>query len=139
MKLAEVGKWTGSVVALVISYAAAFWLIELPHSGWSVVDRLGSISSAMCAVGVGVYFWVVILAPLAKNRYWSAKQCQLMSLLTLIPGAIFLVFTSSFPRGVDLLFFQSLFVGFLLVARVHPDYRSKGPFERDPPVELLGK
>jgi hypothetical protein len=139
MKLAEVGKWTGSVVALVTSYAAAFWLIGLPHRGWSVVDRMGLISSAMCTLGVGVYFWVVILAPLAKNRYWSPKQCQLMSLLTLIPGAIFLVFTSSFLRGVDLLFFQSLFVGFLLVARAHPGFYSKGPFERDPPVALLGK
>jgi hypothetical protein len=77
------------------------WLMRLPHPGWGLADRMGMISSAMCALGVSVYFWAVILAPLAKNRYWSAKQCQLMSLLTLIPGAIFLVFTSSFLRGVD--------------------------------------
>jgi hypothetical protein len=124
----ELWKMLSSIAALTVSYAAAFWLMASQQRDMSVVTRIGWISSVLCALGVGVYFWATILAPVARSRQWSPRECQFACLLTMIPGVIFLFTSHSVLRSGNLLFYQALFAGFLLVKFVHPTFYKNGPF-----------
>jgi hypothetical protein len=139
MARTEMWKMLGSVAALAVSYAAAFWLLASELQGMSVIARVGWISSVVCVLGVGVYFWATILAPFAKRRQWSPRECQFFCLLTVIPGVVFLLTSHAALRSGNLLLYQALFSGFLLVKFVHPDFYMNGPFERNPRNTLFPK
>jgi len=139
MERNELGKALGFIAALAVSYAAAFWLFTLPVHSFSMLARMGWMSALYCAMGVGVYFWAAILAPVAKNRMWSARNCQMASLIAIIPGAIFLLVNHPSPYFVNTLLYQYMFTGFLLTKLVHPDFYKRGPFERNPPTTLFPK
>src|ERR1700679_131200 len=132
MTRAELSKFLGSVAALVVSYCAAFWLFSLPVHNFSVLSRLGFISAVICVLGVGVFFWATILAPIAKKLQWSDRKCQLFSLITMIPAIIFLLLNHSAFWFGSLLLYQSMFTGFLLTKFL--GFFEKGPFERNPPT-----
>jgi hypothetical protein len=140
MTRTEMGKMLSSIAALVVSYAAAFWLLTLPHHGLAVPARIGYVSSVFSVLGVGVYFWATILAPVARKRQWSPRECQLIPLVTMAPALVFLfLFADGSMQTGNLLFYQPMLTGFLLVKFVHPDFYKSGPFERNPQNTLFPK
>jgi hypothetical protein len=92
-----------------------------------------------CALGVGVYFWAKILTPVAKQRYWSQRNCQLAGILIVIPGCLLFLSGGSILNVGTLLVNQALFTGLLLSKSVYPNAGKQGPFEKESPATLLPK
>lgn len=139
MPRSELGRMLGSIPAVVVSYAAAFWLLDFPHHDLSPLPRLGWVCALYCAVGVGGFFWSEILAFVARKRQWSPEGSRHASYLILIPGSVLLLAGTSKMWIVNLLLYQSLFVGLRVRKLVHPDADQLGPFERNAPFTLFPK
>ncbi|MFZ0521141.1 MAG: hypothetical protein WAL95_08970 [Candidatus Acidiferrales bacterium] len=139
MSRAELSQTLGSIAAIVASYAAAFWLIALPHHDLSFVGRIGYVSAVCCVIGVGAFSWANILALAAKRRHWSRRDCQFIPLLTIIPGCV--LFLAGGPTfGVaNLILYEELFVSFRLAKLAFPNANNDSPFDRDAPVTLFPK
>jgi hypothetical protein len=141
----ELNQTLYSVAAVLASYAAAFWLITLPHHDlnfpmlWRAqfFSRIGYVSAVYCAIGVGVFFWAQILALAAKKRQWSRRDCQYAPLLTIIPGCV-LFLAGGFTLGVlNLLICEAFFTRLRLSKLSYPNANDDSPFERDNPVTLF--
>jgi len=135
-------EWTqifGSVAALVVSYAAAFWLFTLSPHDLSPVNRLGWVSAVYCTIGVGGFFWAKLLALAAKKRDWTLKDCRYIPLLTMIPGCILFLAGGFNWNTINLLFYQALTTGLLLRKFAFPNADALGPFEREVPPTLFPK
>jgi hypothetical protein len=126
-----------SIAAVIASYAAAFWLITLPHHNLNFLSRIGYVSAVYCAIGVGAYFWAQILAFAVKKRQWSWRDCQYAPLLTIVPGCV-LFLADGFTLGViNILIYEALFTRLLLSKFAYPNANDDSPFERDNPVTLF--
>src|ERR1700689_2587650 len=88
MSRSELTRNAGAIAALIVSYAAAFWMLTVGPHNLSLPSRLGWICALLCPLGVGVFFWSRILAAVAKRRQWTQRNCQYMALLTMIPGSV---------------------------------------------------
>jgi hypothetical protein len=127
----------GSIVAILTFYAAAFWLIALPHHNLNFLSRIGYVSAVYCALGVGVFFWAKILNWAAKKRHWSRRDCQYAPLLTMIPGCVLFV-AGGFTLGViNLLIYEALFTRFRLSKLAYPNTNNDSPFEIDARATLF--
>jgi hypothetical protein len=139
MSRSEFGQILGSSTAVLLSYAAAFWLIGLPHRGLNFLSRVGYVSAIYCVIAVGVFFWAQILAVAAKERQWSRRDCQYAPLLTMIPGCV-LFLAGGFTLGViNLLIYEALFTRFRLAKLAYPNADTNSPFARDNRLTLLPK
>jgi len=126
-----------SIAAVVASYAAAFWLITLPHHNLNFLSRIGYVSAVYCAIAVGVFFWARILWLAARKRRWSRRDCQYAPLLTIFPGCV-LFLAGGFTLGViNLLICEALFTRLLLSKLAYPNANDASPFEQDNPVTLF--
>ena len=133
----ELSQALGSIAALIASYAAAFWLITLPHNELNLLRRIGYVSALYCVIGVGVFFWAKILASAAKKRQWSRRDCQYAPLLTIIPGCV-LFLAGGFTHGViNVLIYEAFFTQWRLSKLAYPNANDNSPFERDNPVTLF--
>jgi hypothetical protein len=135
----ELSHTLGSIAAIVASYAAAFWLIALPHHDLNFVGRIGYISALYCVIGVGVFSWANILALAAKKRHWSQRDCQFAPLLTIVPGCV-LFLAGGFTFAVaNLVTYEALFTRLRLSKLAFPNAANDSPFDRDAPVTLFPK
>jgi hypothetical protein len=135
-------EWTqtlGSIVALVVSYAAAFWLLTITPHDLTPTHRLGWIAALYCTMGVGVFFWARILALAAKKRSWTLRNCRYIPLMTIIPGCVLFLAGGLNFSTFNLLLYQSLFTGALLRKFAFPNADALGPFEREVPPTLFPK
>jgi hypothetical protein len=139
MSRMELSRTLGSIAAVLVSYAAAFWLLTLSRQGFNTLGRIGWLSAVYCAMGVGVFFWAKILAPVAKKRFWSQRGCQYAALMVMIPGCILFVARPSILHTGNLLILQSLFTGLLLTKFVYPNFYKSGPFDREPAITPFPK
>lgn len=139
MSRSELSRALGSIAAVLVSYAAAFWLLALPHHYLTFLGRVGYVCAVYCVIGVGVFFWANILALAAKKRQWSQRDCQYAPLLTIIPGCV-LFLAGGYPLGVaSLLIYEALFTRFRLSKLVYPNASNDSPFEKDRPATLFPK
>jgi hypothetical protein len=135
-------EWTqtlGSIAALVVSYAAAFWLLTLTPHDLSPLNRLGWMAALLCAMGVGVLFWAKILALAARKRNWTVRDCRYIPLLTIIPGCILFLASGVSWNTINPILYQAGFTGVLLRKFVFPNADAMGPFEREVPPTLFPK
>ena len=135
-------EWTqtlGSIAALVVSYGAAFWLLTLTPHDLSPLNRLGWMAALFCAMGVGSLFWAKILALAAKKRSWTLRDCQYISMLTMIPGCILFLAGGFASKTINPVLYQALFTGALLRKFAFPNADALGPFEREVPPTLFPK
>jgi len=139
MSRVQLSRILGSIAAVLASYVATFWLLTLPLHGFASLGRVGWVSAIYCALGVGVYFWAKILTPVAKQRYWSQRNCQLAAILIVIPGCLLFLSGGPILNVGTLLVNQALFTGLLLGKSVYPNAGKQGPFEKESPATLLPK
>lgn len=142
MSRSELGASLSSIAAILVSYGAMFWLLTIRARGHlDLGDRLGWVCAIYCATGAGVFFWARILASVAKKRLWSCRNCRLMPLWTMIPGSV-LFFAGGLhwnANAVNLVLYEAIFTGLLLVKLVYPNADTLGPFEREVPPTLFPK
>jgi hypothetical protein len=135
-------EWTqtlGSIAALGVSYAAAFWLLTLTPHDLGPLKRLGWMAAFFCAMGVGVLSWAKILALAAKKRNWTLRDCQYISMLTIIPGSILFLAGGFGWNTIIPVLYQAIFTGALLRKLVFPNAEAMGPFEREVPPTMFPK
>ena len=134
--LMRLAGWIGG---LLVSYVACFGILALHLPIFPLTSRLGLVCALVCSVGANIYFWARILAPVAKKRGWSLRDCQLAGLLVIVPGTILFL-----ARGLDLgtinvLIQEALWTGMLCARFVYPNFLSLGPYERDTPITMFPK
>ncbi len=137
MSRSELSRMLGSIAAVFTSYAAAFWLLTLPHRQFNFLSRIGYVSALYCVMGVGIFFWANVLAPIGKKRRWSQRNCQYAPLITIIPGCV-LFLAGGFTWAVaNLLMYQALFTRFCLAKLLYPNTHNDSPFETDSLITLF--
>jgi len=129
----------GWIGGLLVSYGACLGILAMGFPTFPIPSRLGLVCALVCSVGANIYFWARILAPVAKKRGWSPRNCQLAGLLVIIPGTILFL-----ARGLDIgiinvLTQEAFWTGFLCARFVYPNFLSLGPYERDTPITIFPK
>jgi hypothetical protein len=138
MSRSELNRMFGSIVAILISYFAVYWILTSPYHGSDLLRRAGWVSAGLCAMGVSVFFWAKLLVDTATKRHWSQRECVYAGLVTVIPGFLLLVANGiSLPQG-SLLMNDGVLTGMLLRHFVYPN-AEHAPFENDPPIALFPK
>src|ERR1700734_1783728 len=121
MSRSELSRTLGSIAALLVSYAATFWLFTMLPRTLTPIGNLGWISAIVCVVGVGVFSWAKILASVANKRHLTERECRYLPLVTIIPGCI-LFWAGGFNWTTgDLVLYQFIFTGVLLRKFAFPD------------------
>jgi hypothetical protein len=139
MSPSELTRVMGCAVGIVGSYAASIWLTTIVPRALPILARIGYMAAYCCAVAIGVIFWARLLAPIARRREWPMRTCTLMGLITIVPGSALFLANGFTIRTIDLVTFEALFTGFVLVFSVYPNAATIGPFERDAPSTMFPK
>lgn len=129
----------GCIAGILCSYSASFWLTTIVPHTLPIPARLGYLAAYYCAAGVGVFLWAKLLAPIARRRQWPMRTCTLTGLITIVPGSVLFLANGFTIRTVNLVTFEALFTGFLLLWSVYPNAATAGPFEGDAPPTILSK
>ena len=139
MSRSELTRTAGVIAALIVSYAAAFWMLTVGPHNLSLPSRLGWICALFCALGVGVFSWTTILAAVAKRRQWTLRNCQYMALLTIIPGSVLFFAAGANLRALNLVLYQAICTGLLVKKFVFPNADENGSFDSESQPTLLPK
>jgi hypothetical protein len=139
MSRSELTRTVGAIAALIVSYAAAFWMLTLRSHNLSLPSRLGWVCALFCVLGVGVFFWTTILAAVARRRQWTQRNCQYMALLTIIPGSVLFFAAGANLRALNPVLYQAVCTGLLVRKFVFPNADENGPFDSETQPTLLPK
>jgi hypothetical protein len=138
MSRSELNRTIVSIVTILISYFAVYWILTSPYHGSDLLSRAGWVSAGLCAMGVSVFFWAKLLVYTATKRHSSQRECVYAGLVTVIPGFLLLVANGiRLPQG-SILLNEGVLTGMLLRHFVYPNAEN-APFENDPPIALFPK
>jgi hypothetical protein len=136
VSLSEFAETLGSILGILVSYSATFWLLLAPHNRTALVIT-GWMSAVYCSLGVGAFFWAKIFAHVARKRLWSRQDCMYPPLLIVIPGCVLFLAGGSILFTINLLLYQSIFTRFRLISLVHSNTDNDAPFQKVLPATKI--
>lgn len=129
----------GAVVALVISWWAAYWLLSISHDFHPPsLSRFGLVAALFCALGGFTFFFAACLAFIGKKRKWSPWMCHMAGLLIVLP-TLFFGFADTRSGVVTLVAMVPFFSGHVCGKLVHPELTDEEAYAPEPPLTLFPK
>ena len=131
----------GTVVALVISWCAAYWLFSLLPVRHDAFFRVGFVCSVLCALGAFSVSWGVCLSYIAEWRKWSPRACHKSGISVLVPLAILcaLIPHERFLIAFDWTGCLLLVSGYVCGRLAHPELTDEEAYAPEPPLTLFPK